>query len=76
MLNNVVYIQLLMCGVKHMNNELQKLKEKLDRLLKEESPTSEDVLELSREVDLLITEYYKQNYNRPANNCSIARGCA
>lgn len=46
-----------------MKNELLKLKEKLDSLLNEELPTSYDVLELSREIDLLIAEYYRQKYN-------------
>ena len=59
-----------------MKNELQKLKEKLDSLLKEELPTSGDVLELSREIDLLIAEYYRQNYNQSTNNYDIERGYA
>jgi len=63
-------------GSNGMKNEIQKLKENLDRLLDEESTTSMEVLNLSREIDLLITEYYKQNYNLSANSCDIARGCA
>lgn len=58
-----------------MNKELQKLKEKLDRLLEEELPTSYDVLVLSREIDLLIAEYYKQNYNHLIGSYGIVRGC-
>lgn len=63
MQNNVIYTKLYICGDKHMKNELLKLKEKLDSLLNEELPTSYDVLELSREIDLLIAEYYRQKYN-------------
>jgi len=35
------------------------LKEKLDFLLNEKPLTSPEALELSREIDILILEYYK-----------------
>lgn len=47
-----------------MKNELQKLKEKLDNLLMEKSLEAQEVLDLSKEIDLLINEYYKQYYYR------------
>ena len=42
-----------------MKKDLQTLKEKLDFLLNEKSLTSPEALELSREIDVLILEYYK-----------------
>ena len=57
------------CGVKHMKNELQKLKEKLDHMLIETSPVSQEVLKISKELDILIIEYYKQgNYSESIRN--------
>ena len=42
-----------------MKNELIVLKEKLDVLLIEESINSKEVLCLSREIDKMIVEYYR-----------------
>lgn len=43
-----------------MNNDMQMLREKLNRTLLLEPLTSEYVLKLSEELDLLILEYYRQ----------------
>lgn len=43
-----------------MNEKIQKLKEKLDTMISKKSLVSEEVLELSRELDVIINEYYKQ----------------
>jgi hypothetical protein len=42
-----------------MSNNLQKLREKLDELLADTSTDSQEVLCLSREIDNLIIEYYR-----------------
>ena len=59
-MNNVVLYGNLYYEVKQMNNNLQKLKEKLDVLLVDFSLNSQEVLSLSREIDKLIVEYYRQ----------------
>lgn len=55
-----------------MNNDLQKLRDRLESLLAVTSLSSQEVLLLSEEVDLLILEFYKQqdlpqeySYSRP-----------
>lgn len=40
------------------NNDLQKLKERLDTLLTQMPLNSEEVLDLSHEIDKLIADYY------------------
>ena len=59
-MNNVVLYGNLYYEVKQMNNNLQKLKEKLDVLLVDFSLNSQEALNLSREIDKLIVEYYRQ----------------
>jgi len=47
-----------------MNSDLQKLKDKLNILLMDISLDSQEALDLSREIDKLIVEYYRrQNIN-------------
>ncbi len=43
-----------------MNSNLQKLRDKLNNLLKETPISSQEVLLLSKEVDVLILEFYKE----------------
>jgi Spo0E like sporulation regulatory protein. len=43
-----------------MNEEIQKLKEKLDKMVANMPLNCEEVLRLSMEVDLVIVEYYRQ----------------
>ncbi len=50
-------------GSKQMNNNLQKLKEKLDVLLLDLPLDSQEALFLSREIDILIIEYYRKQEN-------------
>lgn len=52
-------IKVYFVGFKHMKKDLKTLKEKLDFLLNEKPLTSPEALELSREIDILILEYYK-----------------
>jgi hypothetical protein len=48
-----------------MNKDLQKLRDKLESLLKDTPLVSEEVLSVSEEVDLLILEFYrKQNFSQ------------
>lgn len=42
-----------------MSKELQKLRDKLESLLKDTPLCSQEVLSLSEEVDVLILEFYK-----------------
>jgi len=58
-MNNVILYKNLYYGVKQMNNNLQKLKERLDALLVNCSPDSQEALCLSWEIDKLIVEYYR-----------------
>lgn len=44
----------------NMNTELQKLKEKLDTMISNMPLISEEVLEVSRELDVVINNYYRQ----------------
>lgn len=58
-----------------MKNDLQKLKEELDKMLQDMSPGSQEALKLSKEVDLLIIEYYKRrNYYK--SSCDTTSGFA
>lgn len=59
-MNIVVLYGNLYYGVKQMNNNLQKLKEKLDALLVDFSLNSQEALRLSMEIDRLIVEYYRE----------------
>lgn len=43
-----------------MNEEIQKLKEKLDTMISDTPLVSEEVLELSRKLDVYINDYYRQ----------------
>ncbi|NJD01870.1 MAG: aspartyl-phosphate phosphatase Spo0E family protein [Ruminiclostridium sp.] len=43
-----------------MNAEIQKLKEKLDTMISDTPLISDEVLELSRELDIVINNYYRQ----------------
>lgn len=43
-----------------MKVEIQKLKDKLDTMISDTPLISEEVLELSRELDIFIVEYYRQ----------------
>ena len=73
-MNNVVYIRQDKSGVEHMNLELLKLKDRLDCMMKDVSPSSAEALELSREIDLLIVEYYRKSCIRSASNYDISGG--
>lgn len=42
-----------------MNCEIEKLREKLNNTLKVENIDSDNVLSLSKKLDILILEYYK-----------------
>lgn len=50
-------------GLLQMNNDLQKLKDKLDELLMEMPLSSQEALNLSSEIDNLIVEYYRNREN-------------
>ena len=52
-------IEIYIMGSNKMNNNLQKLKDKLDALLVDNSLDSQEALYLSREIDSLIVEYYR-----------------
>jgi hypothetical protein len=43
-----------------MNVEIQKLKDKLDTMISNAPLVSEEVLEISRELDIVINDYYRQ----------------
>ena len=43
-----------------MKKDIQKLKEKLDKLMSDLPLISDEVLKISRELDLIIIEYYRQ----------------
>lgn len=43
-----------------MNEEIQKLKEKLDTMISDAPLISEEVLEISRKLDICINDYYRQ----------------
>ncbi|MDF2891503.1 MAG: Spo0E like sporulation regulatory protein [Clostridia bacterium] len=45
-------------------NEIEKLKTKLNHMIGSEDFTYNEILEVSQELDLLIVEYLRENYNR------------
>jgi hypothetical protein len=42
---------------------MDEMKIKLDKLIEEKGPSSDDVLELSQRLDKLIIDYYKRRYD-------------
>jgi hypothetical protein len=43
-----------------MNNKIQELKDKLDKMLSEKPISSPEILDLSMEIDVLIVKYQKK----------------
>ena len=60
-------MQFVFVGSRNMKNELQKLKDELNDLLIEMPINSQEALCLSREIDIQILEYYREQHNSQYN---------